>query len=147
VGNVIGLGDTAVTIWEFVKWPVIILLMIFMISVLYYLAPNARQRGFKWITPGGALGVLIWIIASIGFGIYAANFASYDETYGGIGAVIVFLLWLYITNNALLFGAELNAEIERNRELQEGLPAEEEIQLPPRDVKKPKRVAPAGPAE
>jgi membrane protein len=135
LGNLLGLGSVAVTIWSIAKWPVLLVLVVTMVSILYYFAPNARQPRFRWITPGGALAVLIAIIASVGFGFYVANFSSYSATYGSIAGVIVFLLWLYIINNALLFGAELNAEIERRRELEQGLAAEEDLQLLPRDEK------------
>lgn len=135
IGNAIGLGSAAVTIWSIAKWPVLLLIVITMVSFLYYFAPNARQPKFRLITPGGALAVVVAIVASAAFGLYVANFGSYSATYGSIAGVIVFLLWLYIINNALLLGAELNAEIERRRELEEGLPAEAELQLPPRDAK------------
>ena len=135
VGDVIGLGDTAVTIWNIAKWPVMLVLVITMISLLYYAAPNVRQPGFRWITAGGILAVVVWIVASLAFSLYVANFGSYNKTYGSLGAVIIFLVWLYISNNAILLGAEFNAEIERGRELKQGLPAEQEIQLPPRSAK------------
>jgi membrane protein len=135
VGKVVGLSSVAVTVWSIAKWPVLLLLVIFMISLLYYLAPNVRQPKFRFLSAGGALALLVWIVASIGFGFYVANFASYNQTYGSLGAVIVFLVWLYISNNALLLGAEFNAELERSRELEEGLPAEERLQVEPRDAR------------
>jgi membrane protein len=110
-----------------------LLMVSVMIGVLYYLAPNVRQPEFRMITPGSVVAVIVWIIASVGFAFYVANFGSYNKTYGSLGAVIVFLVWLYISNNALLFGQELNAELERSRELRAGQPAEEELQLPQRD--------------
>jgi len=133
VGNVIGLGSAAVTAWDIAKWPVLVLLVSLMFSVLYWAAPNVDQPGFRWLTPGGVVAVLIWIAASAGFAFYVANFGSYNETYGTLGGAIVFLVWLWISNIAVLLGAELNAELERGRELEQGLPAERELQLPARD--------------
>jgi membrane protein len=136
IGDVIGLGSTAVTIWDIVKWPVLLLIVITMIAFLYYAAPNVKQPGFHWITPGSILAVVIWLIASVAFGFYAANFGSYNATYGSLGGVIIFLIWMWISNVAILLGAEFNAELERGRELAEGKPAEEELQLPPREAPK-----------
>ena len=133
VGNVIGLGSAAVTAWDIAKWPVLVLLVSLMFSVLYWAAPNVRQPGFRWLTPGGVMAVLIWIAASAGFAFYVANFGSYNETYGALGGVIIFLVWLWISNIAVLLGSELNAELERGRELEQGRPAERELQLAPRD--------------
>jgi len=138
VGDVIGVGGAAVTAWDIAKWPVLVLLVSLMFSVLYWAAPNVRQPGFRWITPGGVVAVLLWIAASAGFAFYVANFGSYNKTYGTLGGVIVFLVWLWISNIAVLLGAELNAELERGRELEAGEPAEDELTLPPRD--EPKRV-------
>ena len=132
VGSVVGAGDTAVTAWDIVKWPVLVLLVSVMISVLYWGAPNVRQPGFRWLTPGGVLAVVIWIVASAGFALYVANFASYNKTYGSLAGPIVFLVWLWISNIAILLGAELNAEIERERELEAGQPAEHKLQVEPR---------------
>jgi membrane protein len=137
IGNVIGVGDTAVTVWDIAKWPVLILLVSLMFSILYWVAPNVRQPGFRWLTPGGVLAVLLWIVASAAFALYVASFASYNKTYGSLGGVIVFLVWLWISNVVVLLGAELNAELERGRELEAGVEAaEEEIQLPPRAAPK-----------
>jgi membrane protein len=132
VGDVIGLGSTAVTIWSIAKWPVIVLVVMGMFAVLYYVAPNVRQPKLRWVTPGGVVAVLVWLLASGGFALYVSNFGSYDKTYGSLGGVVVFLVWLWLANLALLFGAELDAELERARELAAGLPAEETIQLPER---------------
>ncbi|MBA3422312.1 MAG: YihY/virulence factor BrkB family protein [Thermoleophilaceae bacterium] len=137
VGNVVGLGSTAVTVWSIAKWPVLLLIVSGLVAFLYYVAPNARLPGFRWVTPGGILAVLLAVAASAGFGFYVANFGSYNATYGALGGVIVFLLWLWIINNALLFGSELDAELERSRELHAGMDAEEELQLPPRADPKP----------
>ncbi len=132
VGDVVGLGDTAITIWNIAKWPVIVVIVMGMFTVLYYVAPNVRQPRLRWVTPGGVIAVVAWLLASLGFGLYVANFGSYDKTYGSLGGVVVFLVWLWLSNLALLFGAELDAELERSRELEAGLPAEESIQLPER---------------
>jgi len=137
VGNVVGLGSTAVTVWSIAKWPVLLLIVSGLVAFLYFVAPNARLPGFRWVTPGGLLAVLLAIAASAGFGFYVANFGSYNATYGALGGVIVFLLWLWIINNALLFGSELDAELERSRELHAGMDAEEELKLPPRVEPKP----------
>jgi membrane protein len=132
VGNVVGLGSTAVTVWSIAKWPVLFLIVSGLVAFLYYVAPNARLPGGRWVTPGGMLAVLLAILASAGFGFYVGNFGSYNATYGALGGVIVFLLWLWIINNALLFGSELDAELERSRELHAGMDAEEELQIPAR---------------
>jgi membrane protein len=136
-GNVLGIGDEAVTAWDIAKWPVLVLLVSFMFSVLYWAAPNVKHPGFRWITPGGVLAVVLWIVASAGFALYVANFASYNKTYGSLGGVIVFLIWLWISNVAVLLGAELNAEVERARELEAGVPEHQTLALEPRD--EPKR--------
>jgi membrane protein len=136
IGNVIGLGDTAVLAWNIGKWPVMLALVMTMFAGLYYLAPNVKQPGFRWITPGGIAAVLAWVVASGAFALYVSYFGKYDKTYGSLAGVVVFLLWLWISNLALLFGAELDAELERERELRKGMPAEKEILLPPREPAK-----------
>jgi membrane protein len=135
IGNAIGLGAAALTVWNIVRWPVILLLVIVAVAVLYYATPNVQQPKFRWISVGAALAIVVWIVTSVGFGFYVANFGSYNKTYGTLAGVIIFLLWLWITNLALLFGAELDAELERGRELQAGIAAERELQLPPRDTR------------
>ena len=135
VGQAIGLGNTGQTVFDIVKWPVIVLVVSGMFSLLYYAAPNVKQPGFKWITPGGVLAVLIWLAASAAFALYVEFFPN-NKTYGSFGGVIFFLIWLWISNIAVLLGQEMNAELERQRELDAGLPAHEEIQLPPRAVPK-----------
>lgn len=134
IGDVIGLGSTAVLVWSIAKWPAVLAVVVLIVALLYYATPNIKQPKFRWISIGATFAILIWIIASAGFGVYVANFSNYDKTYGSLAGVIVFLLWLWITNIALLFGAELDAELERGRQLQAGLPAEETLQLPPRDT-------------
>ncbi len=136
VGNVIGLGDLAVTAWSYGKWPVMLIVIMGMFAALYWVAPNVKQPHFRWGSPGGIVAVLLWILASVAFGLYVANFSSYDKTYGSLGGAITFLVWLWVTNIALLLGAEFDAELERARELEAGLPAEHELQLPPRDAAK-----------
>jgi len=133
VGSAIGVGDTALEIWDIAKWPVLLVVVILMFSILYYASPNVKVPGFRWITPGSACAVVVWLIASALFALYVANFGAYDKTYGALGGVVVVLVWMWITNLALLFGLELNAERERSRELAEDVPrAEREIQLEPR---------------
>jgi membrane protein len=137
VGDVIGLGTTAVLIWDILKWPVLVAVVLTMFAILYYAAPNVRLPGFRWLSPGAVVAIVVWLVASVAFGIYARNFGSYNKTYGALGGVIIFLVWMWLTNVALLLGAEFNAELERGRELEAGqADAEEEIQLPPRDPPK-----------
>ena len=140
VGNAIGIGSTAQTVWSIAKWPVMLLVVILMFGVLFHAAPNVKLPGFKWVTPGAALAIVLWIVASALFAFYVANFGSYDKTYGTLGGLVVLLMWLWITNCALLLGMELNSERERSRELEAGMPrAEREIQLEPRGEPKTKR--------
>jgi len=133
VGSVIGLGDTAVTVWDIAKWPVLIVIVSFLFAFLYWASPNVRHPKFRWVSPGGLVAVLLWIVASAAFAFYVANFASYNKTYGALGGVIIYLVWLWITNVVILLGAEFNAEIERGRQIQAGRPAEKEPFLPARD--------------
>jgi membrane protein len=132
VGKLIGTGSAAVTAWDIAKWPVLILVVALMLSILYHAAPNVRHPRFRWITPGAILAVLVWIGASALFGLYVAKFGSYNKTYGSLGAIIIFLVWLWLTNVAVLLGAELNAELERGRQIEAGYPADREPFLPPR---------------
>ena len=135
VGDAIGLGSTALTVWNIGKWPVVLAVVALIIALLYYATPNVKQPKFRWISVGAVVAIVVWIIASVAFGFYVSTFASYDKTYGALAGVVVFLLWLWITNLALLFGAELDAELERGRELQSGVAAERSLQLPPRDTR------------
>jgi len=135
VGNALGLGSTGVLLWEVAKWPVLLAVVVIIVALLYYATPNIRQPRFRWVSVGAVLAIVIWALLSAGFGLYVASFGSYDKTYGALGGMIVFLLWLWLTNLALLFGAELNSELERGRELQSGQAAEETLQLPPRDTR------------
>ena len=138
VGDLIGVGDTAVTVWDIAKWPVLALLVSVMFAFLYWASPNVKHAKFRWVSPGGIVALVIWILASAAFAFYVASFGSYNKTYGALGGVIVFLVWLWLTNLAVLFGAELNAEFERGREIEAGHPADEEPFLEPRDTRKMK---------
>ena len=138
VGKVLGIDKTAVDVWNIAKWPVLIAIVSLMFAILYYAAPNVKHPKFRWVSPGGVVAVILWIVASAAFAFYVANFSSYNETYGAIGGVIVFLTWLWITNIAVLFGAELNAELERGRQIEAGMPEEREPFLEPRDTRKMK---------
>jgi membrane protein len=137
VGDVIGLGSTAVTVWNIAKWPVLLLVVSFMFALLYWAAPNVKQPGFRWVSPGGILAVVGWLIASGAFALYVGNFGSYNKTYGSLGGVIVFLVWLWISNIVILLGAEFNAELERGRAIQAGMrPEDKEPFAEPRDTRK-----------
>jgi membrane protein len=135
VGNAVGLGDAFVAVWDIAKWPVMVLLVVAAIAILYYATPNVKQPKFRWMTMGSFIALVVFVLASLGFAFYVANFSNYNKTYGAIGGVIVMLLWLWILNMSLLFGAEFDAETERGRQLQAGIEAEDTIQLPPRDTK------------
>ncbi|MEU6228401.1 YihY/virulence factor BrkB family protein [Streptomyces sp. NPDC047042] len=136
MGNVLGIGDTALTVWSIAKWPVLVVLVTIMIALLYWATPNAKIRGFRWITPGSFLALVIWMIASGGFAVYLANFASYNKTYGTFAGVIIFLVWLWITNLAILLGLECDAELARQRAVAGGHPIDEEPYVKPRDTRK-----------
>ncbi|MEU9145006.1 YhjD/YihY/BrkB family envelope integrity protein [Streptomyces sp. NPDC048349] len=135
VGAALGIGDSALTVWSFAKWPVLVLLVTIMIALLYWAAPNAKGRGLKWLTPGSFLALVIWMIASAGFAFYVANFGSYNKTYGTLAGVIVFLIWLWITNLAILLGLEFDAELSRQRAIAGGLPEDTEPYVQPRDTR------------
>jgi membrane protein len=137
LGGVIGVGSTGVLVWDIAKWPVMLLIVAVILSILYYASPNVRQPGFRWVTPGGVFAVLAWIAVSGLFALYVANFASYNKTYGALGSVVAFLVWLWLTNVVILLGAELNAELERGRQIAGGHPEDQEPYLPLRD--EPKR--------
>ncbi|THA79275.1 YihY/virulence factor BrkB family protein [Streptomyces sp. A0642] len=134
--DVIGLGDTVVSVWSLAKWPVLVVLVTLMIAILYWASPNAKVRGFKWVTPGSFLALVIWMITSAGFAFYVANFASYNKTYGTFAGVVIFLVWLWITNIAILLGLEFDAETARQRAVAGGHPPEEEPYVEPRDTRK-----------
>jgi len=136
VGKVLGIGGAAVTAWDIAKWPVVLVVVMAMFAILYWATPNVKHPRFRWITPGGVVAVITWLIASAAFAFYVAKFANYNKTYGSLGGVIVFLMWLWISNIAILLGAEFNAEIERGRQIEAGEPAEREPFLEPRDTRK-----------
>ena len=134
LGESMGIGDTAITIFNIAKWPVILGVVTLMLAILYYSAPNAKLRGFKFITPGSLIAVVVWIVASAAFAFYVANFGSYDKTYGSLAGVVLFLVWLWLTNVAVLLGMQVNAERERDIQIKEGVPdAERELRLTERD--------------
>lgn len=137
LGNLVGVGAGAVAVWDVVKWPVLVVLIGILFAILYWAAPNAKQGGFRWVTPGSVLGVVIWMAASGGFALYVTNFASYNRIYGSLAAVIVFLIWLWITNLAILIGAEFNAELQRGRAIEAGHDARDEPYMTLRDTPKP----------
>ncbi|NQX36344.1 YihY/virulence factor BrkB family protein [Herbiconiux sp. VKM Ac-2851] len=141
VGSALGIGETATTIWSIAKWPVLALVVVLILAILYYATPNAKQPKFRWMSMGALLAIVVLVIATVAFGFYVANFSNYDKTYGSLAGVVIFLLWLWIVNNAILFGAEFDAELERGRQLQAGIAAEEDIQLPPRDTRKSDKAA------
>ena len=135
LGNVIGLGAQSLTIWNIAKWPVMVLFAVLVIAILYYATPNVKQPKFRWMSMGALIALIVLAVVTLGFSFYVANFGNYNATYGAIGGVIVLLLWLWLANLSLLFGAEFDAEVERGRELQAGIQAEESVQLPPRDTR------------
>ena len=141
VGNLVGLGDQSVAVWNLAKWPVILLIVMCIVALLYYVTPNVKQPKFRWLSVGALTAIGVWVLASVGFGFYVANFGSYNKTYGALAGVIVALLWLWITNLALLFGAEVDAELERSRQLEAGIKAEKQLQLPPRGTKASEKAA------
>jgi len=144
VGDLIGLGDTTVTAWNIAKWPVLLLVVSLMFALLYWAAPNVKQPGFRWVSPGGILAVVGWLIASGAFAFYVGSFGSYNKTYGALGGVIVFLVWLWISNIMILLGAEFNAELERGRAIQAGMrPEDKEPFAEPRDTRKMEHQKPA----
>ena len=133
-GDMLGVGSQAVTVWGIAKWPILVVVVGFLFSLLYWASPNAK-RGFRWVTPGSALAILLWLVASGLFAVYVANFASYNKTYGSLAAIIIFLVWLWITNLAILLGAELDAELERSRAIAGGQPPKEEPYVEFRDTR------------
>lgn len=147
VGDAIGLGSVAVTAWSIAKWPVLIMLVSLMFAILYWASPNAKTGGFRWVSPGGIFAVVLWLLASGAFAIYLANFANYNKTYGTLGGVIAFLVWLWISNIAILLGAELDAELERGRAIAAGHDPSDEPFLQLRDDRKLKKGSEQGLSE
>ncbi len=137
-GNLLGIGSSVVTVWDIAKWPVLLLIVSFMFALLYWASPNVKHPGFRWISPGGIVAVVLWLIGSAAFALYVANFGSYNKTYGALAGVIIFLVWLWLSNIAVLLGAEFNAELERGRQIEAGHPPEKEPFLEPRDTRKMK---------
>jgi membrane protein len=135
VGRLLGLGSTGVLMWDIAKWPVLALLISLVIAMLYWAAPNVRHPGFRWLTPGSVLAVLLWVLASAGFAFYVGNFASYNNIYGSLAGVVVFLVWLWISNLAVLLGAEFDAELARGRQIAQGHPDTKGPFLAPRDTR------------
>ena len=135
-GHALGLGHTALTVWSIAKWPVLVVIVSLMLAILYYAAPNVKQPGVQWISPGGVLAVLIWVVVSAGFALYVSHFGSYNKTYGSLASVIIFLVWLWLTNVAILLGAEFNAELQHARAIQAGLPPGQLPFAEPRDTRK-----------
>ncbi|WP_067713977.1 YihY/virulence factor BrkB family protein [Nocardia yamanashiensis] len=136
LGDLLGLGDTTVLVWNIAKWPVLFVLVTVLLAILFWASPNARQGGVKWVSPGGVVAVLLWLIVSGLFAIYVANFSSYDKTYGSLAGVVIFLVWLWLSNIALLLGAEINAELDHGKAIAEGLPEEVSPFAEPRDMRK-----------
>ena len=136
VGGLVGVGDTAIQIWNIAKWPVMLVFVSFLFAVLYWAAPNVKHPGFRWLSPGGILAVIGWVIASLAFAFYVSNFGSYNKTYGALAGPIVFLVWLWISNIMILLGAEFNAELERGRAIEDGMPEDQEPYVEPRDTRK-----------
>jgi membrane protein len=136
VGRIFGLGSTVTTIWDIAKWPALILIVSLMLAILYWAAPNVRHPGIRWITPGSVLAVIVWIIASAGFAFYVANFSSYNKTYGALAGVVIFLVWLWISNIAVLLGVELDAELQRGRAIEAGHPPDKVPYAEPRSTRK-----------
>ena len=131
LGGALGLSDTVLSVWRFAKWPAMLVLVLVILGVLYFTAPNAKVSGIRWVTAGTLVALVVWLVASLAFALYAANFGSYNKTYGTLGGVVVFLLWLWLTNLAILVGAEFNAETERAKQMHRGVSgAEQELKLP-----------------
>jgi membrane protein len=136
VGQAFGIGHTAVLIWDIVKWPVLLVIVSLMLSLLYKASPNIRQPGFRWISAGGIIAVVLWLVASGLFAVYVSFSGSYSKTYGSLATVIIFLVWLWITNIAVLLGAEFNAELQRERAIRTGVPDDLEPFAELRDTRK-----------
>ena len=141
IGSFIGLGEETVRMWNIAKWPFVLLLVVIAVAILYHWTPNVQQPKFRWVSVGALFAIVVWTIASVGFGFYVSNFSNYEATYGSLAGIIIFLLWLWLTNSVLLLGAEIDAELERARQLQAGIEAERTLQLPPRDTRQSDKAA------
>jgi len=133
IDDAVGFGDAAVLAWQIAKWPVMVLFVIVLIALLYHATPNVQGRGWRWMTPGAALALVVWAAASAGFAVYVSSLGSYNATYGSLGAVIVLLVWMWITNLALLVGLQFDAELERQRGIVAGEPPERALRVPERE--------------
>jgi membrane protein len=136
VGDTIGAGHTAVLVWEIAKWPLLLVLVSVLLAILFWASPNAKQAGIKWVSPGGLIATVLWLVISALFAFYVTTFSSYDRTYGSLAGIVVFLVWLWLTNIALLLGAEINAELEHGRAIADGLPESAQPFAEPRDTRK-----------
>jgi membrane protein len=136
VGNAVGVGHGAVLVWDIAKWPVLLILVSFLLAILFWASPNAKQGGIRWVSFGGIVATILWIVISALFALYVTNFSSYDKTYGSLAGVVIFLVWLWLTNVALLLGAEVNAELDHGRAITEGLPDDVRPFAEPRDTRK-----------
>jgi membrane protein len=136
VGNAIGAGRVAVVVWDVAKWPALLVLVSVLLALLFWASPNAKQGGIRWISPGGIVATLLWLAVSALFALYVTNFSSYEKTYGSLAGVVIFLVWLWLTNMALLLGAEVNAEFEHARAIDDGLPEDIRPFAEPRDTRK-----------
>jgi len=136
IGDVIGAGDATVTVYSIVKWPILVVLLSVLLAILFWASPNAKQGGVRWVSPGGLVAVLLWALVSAVFAVYVANFSSYDKTYGSLAGVVIFLVWMWISNIALLLGVEINAELDHARAIAEGLPEDVQPFAVPRDTRK-----------
>jgi membrane protein len=136
VGNALGIGHGAVTAWNVAKWFLLVILVSLLLAILYWATPNVKQSGIRWISPGGVIATILWIVFSALFALYVTNFGSYNKTYGSLAGIVIFLIWLYLSNIAVLFGAEVNAELEHAKAIAEGLPPDVEPFAEPRDTRK-----------
>lgn len=135
LGSQLGLGKQTVDVWNYAKWPVLIIVVVLIIAILYHFTPNVKLPKFRVLSAGAFVALLVWVLASTGLAFYVANFGSYDRTYGSVAGVVIALLWLWLTHVALVFGAELDSELERARELHKGIEAEETLALPVRSAR------------
>jgi membrane protein len=128
----VGLGSTGADIWSVARWPGAVLVAMLVFALIYYVTPDVKPRGFRWITPGAGVGVVLWLLASVALSQYVSRVGDVGALYGTFTAAILLVAWLWLTNVALLYGAELNAEIERQKELAEGVPRRETLNRPAR---------------